>query len=392
MKEILEMDKFHSHKPLSVMFADPNFIGNVRPVERLCDLLMEHDLNIEFGALVRADMMANNPRIVQKMCKAGIIKFEMGIESPNVKDLESTKKGVATKFHKKAVQNIRQNGGRAGGTFVIGLPDQTEEEIKTFPLYAKEIGLTAAAFGVATPFPGTEFYSELDRQGLIFESNWDHFDEMHNVFRANHLSKERIEELATYCMAKFWNIDTFIDHEMVYQKRTLKKKPVVAFVQERALNLGFMANNGNELQKGNFDQHIKTFLEAYVDPRVEDYTRTVGVHEAIEISKFLRVLGPQKIQCTLNLNGTTISFVFNTTSNTVKYIKVAYGRENDSTVNLDVDLNWLAKPSVTNLAKTPGYLFKNNIGIKKLWNTFRLVVAVSTEVVASNLSKTNPEK
>ena len=66
------------------------------------------------------------------MCKAGIVKFEMGIESPNVKDLKSTRKGVATKFHKQAVKNIRENGGRAGGTFVIGLPDQTEEEIKAF--------------------------------------------------------------------------------------------------------------------------------------------------------------------------------------------------------------------------------------------------------------------
>jgi radical SAM superfamily enzyme YgiQ (UPF0313 family) len=392
MKEILEMAEFHQNKPLSVIFADPNFIGNARQVERLCDLLMEHDLNIEFGALVRADMMANNPRIVQKMCQAGIVKFEMGIESPNVKDLESTKKGVATKFHKKAVQNIRENGGRAGGTFVIGLPDQTADEIKTFPLYAKEIGLTAAAFGIATPFPGTEFYSELDRQGLIFESNWDNFDEMHSVFKTNHLSKKSIEELATHCMAKFWNIDTFIDHEMVSQKRTLKKKPIIEFIQERTLNVGFLANNGNDLQKGNFDNHIKTFLEAYVDPRVEKYTRTVGVHEAIEISKFLRVLGSQKIQCTLNLDDTTVSFVFETTSNSIKYIRVTDGRENNSTVNLDVDLNWLAKPSVSNLVKTPAYLFKNNMSIKKLWNTFRLLVAVSTEVVASNLSKTNPQK
>jgi radical SAM superfamily enzyme YgiQ (UPF0313 family) len=387
MQEILEMAKFHENKPVSVMFADPNFIGNARQVERLCDLLMEHDLNIEFGALVRADMMANNPRIVQKMCQAGIVKFEMGIESPNSKDLQSTKKGVATKFHKQAVQNIRENGGRAGGTFVIGLPDQTEEEIKTFPVYAKEIGLTAAAFGIATPFPGTEFYTELDEQGLIFETNWDHFDEMHNVFKANHLSKKRIEELATYCMAKFWNIDTFLDHEMVYQKRTLKKKPAVDFVQERVLNLGFMANNGTELQKDNFDQHIKTFLEAYVDPRVETYTRSVGVHDAIELSKFLRVLGPQKIQATLNLDDTAVSFVFDTASDRVNYIQVTHGRVGDSTVHLEVDLNWLAKPSVANLIKTPAYLFKNNVGPKKFWNTFRLIVAVGTEVVASNLSK-----
>jgi hypothetical protein len=385
IEEILDMAKFHENKPVNAIFADPNFIGNPRKVERLCDLLMEYDLNIEFGALVRADMMANNPQTVRKMCQAGIVKFEMGIESPNVKDLKSTKKGVATKFHKKAVKNIRENGGRAGGTFVIGLPDQTENEIRVFPVYAKEIGLTAAAFGIATPFPGTEFYTELDKQGLIFETNWDKFDEMHSVFKTNHLTKESIEELATYCMAKFWNIDTFIDHELVSQKRTRKKKPIADFIQERVLNLGFMANNGNELQKDNFGQHIKTFLEAYVDPRVEAYTRKVGVHEVLEITKFLRILGTQKIQCTLNLDNSAVSFIFKTTSKSVEYIRVTKESTNNSTINLDVDLNWLSKPASVNLLKAPSYLFKNNLGIKKLWSTFRLFVAVGTEILASNL-------
>jgi radical SAM superfamily enzyme YgiQ (UPF0313 family) len=392
MDEIIELAKFHENKPVSVMFADPNFIGNPKNVERLCDLIMERDLNLEFGALVRADMMAYSPQVVRKMCQAGIVKFEMGIESPNVKDLKSTRKGIAIKSHKQAVKNIRENGGRAGGTFVIGLPDQTEDEIKTFPVYAKEIGLTAAAFGIATPFPGTEFYAELDKKGLIFETNWDNFDEMHNVFKANYLTKETIEELATYCMAKFWNIDTFIDHELVYQKRTLRKKPIVDFIKERTLNLGFMANNGNELQKGNFDKHVKTFLEAYVDSRVEAYTRTIGVHEVLEISKFLRILGPQKVQCTLSLGNVTVSFVFKTTSTTVRYIQVIRGRVHDATINLDVDLHWLTQPSVSNLLKTPGYLFKNNLSIKKLWCTFRLLVAVGTELLASNLQTSSSQK
>jgi radical SAM superfamily enzyme YgiQ (UPF0313 family) len=392
MEEILELAKFHANKPVNVMFADPNFIGNPKNVERLCDLIMERDLNLEFGALVRADMMANNPQVVSKMCQAGIVKFEMGIESPNVKDLKSTRKGIAIKSHKQAVKNIRENGGRAGGTFVIGLPDQTEDEIKTFPIYAKEIGLTAAAFGIATPFPGTEFYEELDKKGLIFEVNWDNFDEMHNVFQTNHLTKETIEELATFCMAKFWNIDTFIDHELVSQKRTLRKKPIVDFIQERTLNLGFMANNGNELQKGNFDKHVETFLEAYVDPRVEAYTRTIGVHEVLEISRFLRILGPQKIQCTLSLNNVTVSFVFKTTSKAVKYIQVTRGRVHYATINLDVDLHWLTNPSISNLLKTPGYLFKNNLSIKKLWSTFRLLVAVGTELLASKLQTSSSQK
>jgi hypothetical protein len=116
------------------------------------------------------------------------------------------------------------------------------------------------------------------------------------------------------------------------------------------------------------------------------------VHEAVEISKFLKVLGPQKIQCTLTLNETTVSFIFETTNDAVKYVKVTHGREKHSTVNLDVDLNWLAKPSLTNLPKTPAYLLKNNMSPKKLWNTLKLVVAVSTEVVASNVSKPRHQK
>ena len=385
MKEILEMAEFHNRKSINVIFADPNFMGNPKSVERLCDLLMEQHLNIEFGALVRADAMAKYPEIVKKMCRAGILKFEMGIESPNAKDLKSTRKGITSRVHWEAVRNIRENGGRPGGTFVIGLPDQTIEEIKTFPIYAKEIGLTAAAFGIATPFPGTEFYQELDSQGLIFETNWDNFDEMHSVYRTKHLSKEMIEELATYCMAKFWNVDTFIDQEMVAQKRTTRKKTLTDFTRERILNLGFMANNGNELQKDNFGQHIKTFLEAYVDPRVETYTRKVGVHQVLEMTRFLRILGYQKVQCTLSLDDATVSFVFKTTRKTVVYVRVIRGRQDDSTINLDVNLKWLAEPNHANLLKTPAFLFSHNLSIKKLWNTFKLFVAIGTEVLASNL-------
>ena len=245
--------------------------------------------------------------------------------------------------------------------------------------------MTAAAFGIATPFPGTEFYKKLDEQGLIFETNWDNFDEMHSVYKTKQLSNENIEELATYCMAKFWNLDTLIDQEIVTQKRTMRKKTITDFIRERTLNVGFLANNGNELQKDNFGQHIKTFLEAYVDPRVETYTKTVGAHKVLEMTRFLQILGSQKIQCTLSLDDATVSFVFKTTSKTVEYMRVIRGRQDDSTINLDVDLKWLAEPRLSNLLKTPAFLFSNNLSIKKLWNTFKLFVATGTEVLASNL-------
>jgi radical SAM superfamily enzyme YgiQ (UPF0313 family) len=392
IKEILEMSEYHKRKPINVMFADPNFMGNPKQVDHLCDLLMEHDLNMEFCALVRADAMATRPQLVKKMCKVGIRRFEMGIESPNVKDLKSTKKGVTNMVHGEAVRNIRENGGRAGGTFVIGLPDQTEEEIKTFPTYAKEIGLTGAAFGIATPFPGTEFYKEIDDQSLIFETNWDKFDEMHSVYTTKYLTKEKIEEMATYCMAKFWNMDTFIDHEKISQTRTKQKKPIVDFVNERITNLGFMTNNGTELQKDNFEKHIKIFLEAYIDTRVETYTRKVGVHEVLEMTQFLKILGPQKIQCTLSLDDTHASFIFKTSKTTVEYIRIIRGRQADATITLDVDLKWLSEPDNSHIIERVASVFSGNLTAKKLWNTFRLFAAVGTSALAWNLQKLKSRK
>jgi radical SAM superfamily enzyme YgiQ (UPF0313 family) len=392
LNEIIEMAEYHKRKPVNVMFADPNFMGNPKQVDRLCDILMEHDLNMEFCALVRADAMATHPQLVKKMCQVGIRRFEMGIESPNVKDLKSTKKGVTNRVHGEAVRNIRENGGRAGGTFVIGLPDQTEEEIKTFPAYAKEIGLTGAAFGIATPFPGTDFYKEIDDQSLIFETNWDNFDEMHSVYTTKYLTKEKIEEMATYCMAKFWNMDTFIDHERISQTRTKQKKPIVDFVNERINNLGFMTNNGTELQKGNFEKHIKIFLEAYIDTRVEAYTRKVGVHEVLEMTRFLKILGPQKIQCTLSLDDTQVSFIFKTTKTTVEYIRIIRGRQADATITLDVDLKWLSEPANSHIIERAALVFSRNLTTKKLWNTFRLFAAVGTSVLAWNLQKLESRK
>ena len=392
LNEIIEMSEYHKRKPVNVMFADPNFMGNPKQVDRLCDLLMEHDLNMEFCALVRADAMATRPQLVKKMCQVGIRRFEMGIESPNVKDLKSTKKGVTNRVHGEAVRNIRENGGRAGGTFVIGLPDQTEEEIKTFPTYAKEIGLTGAAFGIATPFPGTDFYKEIDEQSLIFETNWDNFDEMHSVYTTKYLTKEKIEEMATYCMAKFWNVDTFIDHEKISQTRTKQKKPIVDFVNERITNLGFMTNNGTELQKDNFEKHIKIFLEAYIDTRVEAYTRKVGVHEVLEMTQFLKILGPQKIQCTLSLDDTNASFIFKTSKTTVEYIRIIRGRQADATITLDVDLKWLSEPDNSRIIERVALVFSHNLTTKKLWNTFRLFAAVGTSALAWNLQKLKSRK
>ena len=148
-----------------------------------------------------------------------------------------------------------------------------------------------------------------------------------------------------------------------------------------------MTNNGTTLQKDNFEKHIATFLEAYIDPRVEAYTRKVGVHEVLEISRFLRLLDAQTIQCTLKLDDIVASFIFKTSKTNVEYIRVIKGRQADSTISLEVDLKWLSEPDNSHILQRVASAFSGNLSVKKMLNTLRLFVALGADTVLWSLQK-----
>ena len=68
MEEILEMVRYHRGEPFDCIFADPDFMSDPQRVERLCDLMKEHVLDVAFTAVVRADARAKYPDVVRKMC------------------------------------------------------------------------------------------------------------------------------------------------------------------------------------------------------------------------------------------------------------------------------------------------------------------------------------
>lgn len=396
MKELLEIVLFHKEKPLSILVTDPNFMGSPRRVDRLCDLLHQYKLDIKFSVLVRADSVVRNPELIEKMCENGILSYEMGIESPKAEDLKNIRKNITLEMQEKAVRILGDNGAWAGGTFVIGLPGQTEEEIKRFPTYAKEIGLTGAAFGVATPFPGTEFYRDIAQEGLIVERDWTRYDEMHSVFKLKHLSRERLEELATYCHARFWTLDTLIE-QAGFSLKSGRKASLEDFIWGILNAVRFGWNTTMDLQTENLLAHWRVAAEAGADPCVEEYTRQIGVHNIIEFPPFFfKVLGEQTIQFTITSEGVPItSYIIKTTAGTVEYVKAVSGLLEDATINLDIDLNDLDL-SMGNTSNRE--LLKNCIratislrGMDEIWHRTRLVAAIglgSTQIIIAHNFRT----
>jgi len=388
MKELFEIVSFHKGKPLQIFVTDPHFMGDPRRIDKLCDLLQKHKLDITFSVMTRADSVVRHPELVKKMCDSGILSYELGFESPNQKDLNNVRKGITLDMQKEAVKILRDNGANVSGTFVIGLPSQDEEEIKQFPVYAKKIGLMNCAFGIATPFPKTEFYEKLEKDGLIFERDWTKYDEMHSVFKLNPLSPKRLEELETYCMARFWTLNTLLDRAKVLQKRTGKKISLKDFVYDIIAKVKFATNAGYDLRNGKIKEHTKLVLDAIKDAETEENKRKISMHEVIEMSRFLKILGPQVIQITLRCDGQITSYVMETTSKTVEYVKTISGKETDTSIDINIDLDELINSfntySPLNLLNYVS-LLKQARNIKGILNVFRLAIALTTDLSSSYL-------
>jgi len=400
MKELLEIVSLHNGKPLQILVVDPNFMGDPERIDRLCDLLQEHKLNIRFSVMTRVDSIAKYPQLIKKMCDNGFLDYELGIESPKLKDLKNTRKGITLEMQKKAVKILRDNGASASGTFVIGLSGQTEEEIKEFPVYAKELGLMNAAFGIATPFPGTEFYNSLDKKGLIVERDWTKYDEMHSVFKLDGISRKRLEELETYCMARFWTLNTLLDRAKVLQKRSGKKTTLKDFLGDIFEKVTFGRNAGCDLRKGEFENHLEAVLEAIVDAESEEKERKIGAHNVIEMSRFLGILGSQKIQCTFTYEEQPpVSYIMKTrrsSSCTVEFMKTISGKQNDATISVNIDLNGVINSVNDDLSFNPIWSFiflvRSARNLKGVWNVFRLCAAVSIDFAITFLDEKTKNK
>jgi anaerobic magnesium-protoporphyrin IX monomethyl ester cyclase len=331
----------HHRRPLYLLIGDPHFLGQTERVSHLFDLLNDAKMDITFHIMARADAVAHHPKLVQQLCSKHLVHFCMGIESPIHRDLNLTRKGLDPRSQRQAIQVIRDAGGIAAGTFIIGLPGQSEGEIKQFPEYAKQIGLMSAAFGIATPFPGTEFYQSLHQKGLIFEQDWTKYDLNNSVFTLATLSSQRIEELRTYCLGRFWTPDTFFDGLAITQRQDSKKISLSQFIQNRIAQLIFLTTAGMAQQGTvqNMTSHVQIFLDSMVNPRIERNTRTTRMDQVIDMTKFLRILGPQTIQLTLrHRNKAHTSLIIRTTSTTVDYIRIIRGQQPNATITFTVDI------------------------------------------------------
>jgi radical SAM superfamily enzyme YgiQ (UPF0313 family) len=107
-------------------------------------------------------------------------------------------------YIRERVKRYHDHGIGVEGTILLGLDNQTEDDIKRLIDFLLGISLDLAEFTVLTPFPHTKAYDDLLRQGRIFDHDWNHYNAGQVVYQPKHMSAEGLQELYDYAWETFY--------------------------------------------------------------------------------------------------------------------------------------------------------------------------------------------
>jgi magnesium-protoporphyrin IX monomethyl ester (oxidative) cyclase len=123
-----------------IAFLDDNFFVNLKRAEEICDLLIKEKLNKKFIVNARVSI-GFQPILLEKMYRAGFRLLMIGIESAQDKSLKALDKGFTTADVRNAFKGLRKSNMLTSGYFIVGIIDETMEDMIEIASFAEEIGL-----------------------------------------------------------------------------------------------------------------------------------------------------------------------------------------------------------------------------------------------------------
>lgn len=111
--------------------------------------------------------MADDEALLDLLQQAHLTRVLIGIESLNQKALNLIHKVQNIENIRKAGAACEKHGIRVIASIVLGLDDDTKEDIHRSIQFAKDIHACQLQPAILTPYPGTPVYEDMKREGLL---------------------------------------------------------------------------------------------------------------------------------------------------------------------------------------------------------------------------------
>lgn len=145
-------------------FDDDTLTDNLPRVEELAREIGK------LGITWSCNAKANVPRDTLKVMKDnGLRLLLVGYESGNQQILHNIKKGMLVDVARRFTRDCHELGIVIHGTFILGLPGETQETIQETITFAKEINPHTIQISLAAPYPGTFLHKQAMENGWLHD-------------------------------------------------------------------------------------------------------------------------------------------------------------------------------------------------------------------------------
>ena len=146
-----------------IYFADELFGKNKSDLRYLCEAFIDSKLGFKWVAQTRAGYFDLEDYRLMK--EAGCVAVDFGIESGSPSMLDKIKKNISYEKIRETFEFCNEVGLVSLANFIIGFPDETEEQFRETINMAMDIPSTQRTFFFFMPGPGSELYSQLVSDG-----------------------------------------------------------------------------------------------------------------------------------------------------------------------------------------------------------------------------------
>ncbi len=188
-----------------LFFHDDSIAANKNYLKSLLEAMIRKNCVPEFGwhSQMRSDI-AGDKELLDLMKRSNCAAATFGFESINPETLKYMKKGQTVETIKKCIKAMHERDIFVIGFFVMGSDEDDVQTVRDTCAFAKRESVDFAGFMPMTPFPGTPFYAEMEKQRRIFSKDWELYDVEHVVYFPKKMTPYELYTEVIKCYDKFY--------------------------------------------------------------------------------------------------------------------------------------------------------------------------------------------
>jgi radical SAM superfamily enzyme YgiQ (UPF0313 family) len=183
-------------------FLDDHLLGDRRFSEALFDGMQGMRRVFQGAATVDSILRGD---LIERAAQAGLRSIFVGFETLTPGNLRrSNKRQNLGRDYKAVADRLHSLGIMINGSFVFGMDDDGEDVFRRTVDWAVEQGITTATFHIQTPYPGTQLYARMVRDGRMLTHDWNRYDTRQVVFQPCCLTPEALKRGYDWAYDEFY--------------------------------------------------------------------------------------------------------------------------------------------------------------------------------------------